>query len=325
MFLKIDFFTWCHVIPGLTIVIISNRAIFGLIVEREICLRLNKGLSGKSGSLDSRITPNANAGSKNTWRSFIMENIAYKSTNRLINLRNDTKNKEVILDYLASDHVLLFKGVDNREDFLRKFGNLGEIFFHRDSGIDGITELKSNGVVNDNAGFSGFSRSELLPHTDRSTSKAPPQIIAMHYQQISEYGGQPFIVYASDVYRYLQLWDVELLVWASSPGVFRYADDTGIFTGPIFSPSHKNRLTVRFRLDGSGYYRYEDTSRINKFLSVLDKFRIDIRIQDGDVIILNNTTTLHGRSSYLGERITNRLLFTTNRKDLNGFDIHSQA
>jgi hypothetical protein len=90
---------------------------------------------------------------------------------------------------LESNGYSIVDGVGTAAKLVDFACTLGTIYEHRDSSTDGITYIRPKDNVGTQAGFSGFSRKALPPHTDRSNLGEPPRLLLMAWTKEAVAGG----------------------------------------------------------------------------------------------------------------------------------------
>ena len=91
----------------------------------------------------------------------------------------------------------------------------------------------------------------------------------------------------------------------------RYDDGEQSFAGPILETLPDDRYRLRFRIDGNGYYRFVDSALVGILLSEINRIQVPIRLDPGQVVIIDNHRCLHSRAHYCGERMVLRVLLDT--------------
>jgi gamma-butyrobetaine dioxygenase len=188
---------------------------------------------------------------------------------------------------------------------------VAELFgFVRETNYGRLFDVKT--VVNPtNLAYTGLG---LGAHTDNPYREPTPTLQLLHCLTSSAKGGESTLVDAFRVARELPDDDVELL--SRLPIRFRYADDDTELEaerpvlslderGAVHAVHYNPRSTQPFRLpdDVVGRY-YEAYQRFGRMLESPD-YRIQFKLDAGDLFIVDNQRVLHGRTGYAasgGER-----------------------
>jgi alpha-ketoglutarate-dependent taurine dioxygenase len=188
---------------------------------------------------------------------------------------------------------------------------VAELFgFVRETNYGRLFDVKT--VVNPtNLAYTGLG---LGAHTDNPYREPTPTLQLLHCLTSSAAGGENTLVDAFRVARDLPDDDAELL--SRFPIRFRYADDDTELEaerpvlavdvrGAVHAVHYNTRSTQPFRLpeDVVGRY-YEAYRRFGRMLESPD-YRIQFKLDPGDLFIVDNERVLHGRTGYAasgGER-----------------------
>lgn len=201
-------------------------------------------------------------------------------------------------------------------DLLRGFGPL---VWHRDSDATGVTFLSAHQAVADRPGYAGFGAQALLPHTDRSTLVVPPRLLAMAWQTPAPAGGDLSIHDFARILPNLRRNHPEIVKLMMDPMRIRYDDGEHLFDGPILEEVSARRYRLRFRVDGNGYYRFIDSPLISILMQEINRVQQPLRLQPGQLVIIDNHRCLHSRTHYCGDRLVLRVLADTDHLPI-GFE-----
>lgn len=202
----------------------------------------------------------------------------------------------------------LVPNISDRSDFKKLLEPFGRVFKHPDAAHDGITVLTDQTSRAEGAGSGGFSQASLELHTDRANLINPPQIIAMLYKENSGSGGDALYVEGSLLYETLRAEHPKTFSWAINSHAAHYNDGHSNYRGPIFQTSSDGVVNLRFRADDFGYYSIKHSLEVQNFLAVAHGVSKVYRPVDHDVVILDNTRYLHGRTRFNGSREVWRVL-----------------
>ncbi len=158
-------------------------------------------------------------------------------------------------------------------------------------------------------------RPDHLPlHTDRAFSPAPPPVMGLLCETPAASGGESLLVDARRLY-------LDLLIGFGREGLTSLFED--FYT--IRRAPHETRRPLFF-YNGSGHtciaYRRDDDAvevrypprfaalvqSISDYLANPD-YQIRVKLQTGEILLVDNHRDLHGRTGYEGERLLYRLYF----------------
>ncbi|MFE3280343.1 TauD/TfdA family dioxygenase [Nocardia sp. NPDC059239] len=157
----------------------------------------------------------------------------------------------------------------------------------------------------------GDRRVALTPHTDNSTMSTPPAVLALAFVRNDDpdSGGESTLTHIDDVAAALDTTDVELLCEPRYPSlnVPTDAGRTPTLTS-VLTRHNDGRLTARYRdeaLDAGIASSHAPDSPSNAHLDALRRFtstvrdparQTRVRLESGDLLIIDNTRFLHGRT-----------------------------
>jgi hypothetical protein len=105
-----------------------------------------------------------------------------------------------IMAGLSRTGLALVDGVSSAAQLVGLTRSLGAtVVPHRDSGPGGVTVVEDRGART--AALAGFTRSPLSPHTDRSGTACPPDLLLTACGQAATSGGEALLVDGRAVYR----------------------------------------------------------------------------------------------------------------------------
>jgi hypothetical protein len=210
-----------------------------------------------------------------------------------------------IMADLARTGLALVDGVTSSAqlvDLTRSLG--GTVVPHRDSGPDGVTVIEDRGAQD--AALAGFTRSPLSPHTDRSGSACPPDLVLTVCGRAAASGGEVLLVDGRAVYIDLERNAPEALRALASPrsALFGGADGQlcSVFTveGGV--------IAVRLRLDSLARFGPAAAPHIPALRTAIARQTRTVPIHTGLGYVLDNRRWLHGRRAYEGQRLLFRVL-----------------
>jgi alpha-ketoglutarate-dependent taurine dioxygenase len=195
---------------------------------------------------------------------------------------------------LACDDI-----TDSREDLLALKLHLGNAAPHMRADTDGIVQINA---FSEKQGFLGSSAERHLPHTDGAFSDNPELITALQCITPATQGGVSQLASAQAAYTYLATSFPERVHELSRPDALTIRRGTQTSTQPVFL--HNNRyLRIRFRMpDGAAKITphpevYDLFNELSCFLTKPENI-LELELEKGQVLIVDNTALVHGRTSY---------------------------
>jgi alpha-ketoglutarate-dependent taurine dioxygenase len=211
-----------------------------------------------------------------------------------------------LVDTLASRGFALLADVTNAGTLLAIASSIGVVIPHRDSGPDGVTVLANRRSALPPSGFAGFTTSELVPHTDRSSVEHPPRLLLIACGQAAETGGECILVDGAAVYADLAETEPDAVRALSEPRSALFGGAAG-YLGSVFAAQPGNRISVRLRLDELAKYSAEPERWLGALRAAIDRHVISLALVRGDAYVLDNHRWLHGRQAFSGDRIFYRV------------------
>ncbi|MGB3401444.1 MAG: TauD/TfdA family dioxygenase [Microcoleaceae cyanobacterium] len=154
----------------------------------------------------------------------------------------------------------------------------------------------------------------IVPHTDLSTFASPPAYLLFHYLKTSDQGGENALIDGFKIAEVLRQQAPEKFKLLSTLPVqfrFQHTDADLIGEGEII---HLNcdgevksircspRAIQPFKFPPEFIKPYYDAYRTFVEMCNSDEYRVLIKFNPGDLLILDNHRVLHGRTKYVGER-----------------------
>lgn len=213
-----------------------------------------------------------------------------------------------ILEKLGKTGIATLDGLNSQGDTLALARSLGNVYIHPDAQGGAVTTLSPRPVARPEDGHQGFMSSQLNLHTDRSSLPNPPELVITRCVRKAEDGGAALLVDSAQLYQELQKSypDLLLLLQGHSSVIFRSGNDQ--LLGAVFSCLPDNRICIRFRYDSVTYFSAPLIDRMPEFLTALDKFTINVPLENNQGYIIQNGRWLHGRTAFTGPREVERVL-----------------
>ncbi|WP_433729887.1 TauD/TfdA family dioxygenase [Nocardia sp. CA-129566] len=207
---------------------------------------------------------------------------------------------------LAADGLALIEGIRTRAQLVTLGASLGHIVPHRDSGPDGVTTLMHRGGFAGRAGFEGFGKGALPPHTDRSGMPEPPALLLVACGRKGSSGGGCVAIDGYAVYVEMMLTNPEATQALSQPRTVLFGGAAG-HLGSIFEHTPDGRIRVRYRRDELARFSPELARWLPALSDAIERHTTTFVLEPGQGYVLHNHRWLHGRSAFTGERVMYRL------------------
>lgn len=202
-----------------------------------------------------------------------------------------------------SDGLVTFTSVDE-EEVLRAARSVGEIMLHPDSNAQGVTPIRlTEGRVD-----VGLTTGELMAHTDRPATEAPPRLLFLWCKRGSTTGGEAVAYCGHDLVRHLERHDPAALAAVTSPQAAIFRTGPHEHTGPIIEIVDGEVVGVRLRFDRLIHFSWDVARNLPALLGALDAVARRFALEPGQGYILDNLTWFHGRTAYTGDREMSRLM-----------------
>lgn len=149
---------------------------------------------------------------------------------------------------LARDGLVTFEAEPARTGVLALALRLMVPSPHRDADADRITLIRDQGALATRPGYAGFGAGALDPHTELSSAPRPPALLMLTCIQAASSGGASFIIDGAAVHADLVRQEPGLAARLARPRTAVFGDPG--WSGAVFEPEPRGRLTIRLRLDG---------------------------------------------------------------------------
>ena len=159
-----------------------------------------------------------------------------------------------------------------------------------------------------------FTNLRILPHTDLSYFASPPAYLIFHYLTVASVGGENHLIDGFKIAEVLRQEAPEKFKLLSTLPVqfrFQYTDADLIGQGEIInldclgavkSIRFSSRAIQPFNFPSELVKPYYEAYRTFMEMCNSDQYRIHVKFNSGDFVILDNHRVLHGRTQYTGER-----------------------
>ncbi|MEU8895016.1 TauD/TfdA family dioxygenase [Nocardia sp. NPDC048505] len=207
---------------------------------------------------------------------------------------------------LAACGLAMIEGIRTRAQLLTFAASLGHVVPHRDSNPDGVTTLMHRGVVAGRAGFEGFGKGALPPHTDRSGIPEPPALLLVVCGRKGSSGGECIAIDGSAVYVEMMLMNPDAAQALSQPRTVLFGGAAG-YLGSIFEHTADGRIRVRYRRDELAKFSPGLARWLPALDDAIEHHTTKFVLEPGQGYVLHNHRWLHGRAAFTGERVMYRL------------------
>lgn len=215
---------------------------------------------------------------------------------------------------LATDGLALFSGLHGKERMLDVAAQFMEIVGHPDGNADGLTVLEDLGPAGDAPNGAGFSSRELLPHTDRSGTDEPPELLMTSCLRPGSRGGAAILVDGKAVHDDLARSSPGAVEALLRPGTAFFGGDGGIrtsvfsdLTSTTRSAAGPVRRQIRLRLDDLALFTCDAAGHVSELRAALRRHARLVPLKSGEGYVLDNHRWLHGRTAFEGPRVLFRL------------------
>lgn len=205
-----------------------------------------------------------------------------------------------------------------RDSLLSLAETFGEIQLHNRADSDGIVGSNGSSISQEwkqnEKEYIGTLKGKLLPHTDGAYLNGlswregalrrvlPPSIVILQCVEQANIGGENTLIDMQPIAQELRLENPKAFQVLSQRGSASFCRDGDIAVDmSIFEEISPNHLQVRYNSNRFMYSpqwaRDSVTYLHNKYINQ-EKYKQSIRLQDGEVLVIDNTRMLHGRNSF---------------------------
>jgi hypothetical protein len=211
---------------------------------------------------------------------------------------------------LGSTGLAVFDGAPDAGAMLAVAGQVMSVTAHPDSDERGITTITDLGPAAGQPNAGGFSRRELMPHTDRSGVPDPPALMMLTCAVQAPAGGATRLTDGLAVHDDLSATCPESLQALSHARTVLFGGAAG-YLGAVFTPAAGRgpaRVTMRLRLDDLVFFSPGVAEWIPPLTASIERHTCTITLHPGQGLLLDNHRWLHARDTFEGPRRLYRLL-----------------
>lgn len=236
-----------------------------------------------------------------------------RSINYIYNVSDVLKNINIFHNLVERQGFVLINGVNSDLEGVNIAKTWGTISANIDANKNGITTISNDFLGENIKNRRAFSNLDLYPHTDRSPTRHPPDILFNWVVKPSLEGGESVLVDGVKIFNYLRLNNPKESDILQEKDVAMFFDGIDSFIGPIFKKKGK-RISIRFRNDSCIKIKPHAKYAIECLKKAIFLFKKSYSLGVGDAYLLDNHRFLHGREKYTGERIISRVLISSRQK-----------
>ncbi|GAA2496117.1 hypothetical protein GCM10023100_47010 [Actinocorallia cavernae] len=195
-----------------------------------------------------------------------------------------------------------------RGDVLGTAGRLmSPLWQHRDADPDGLTVIRDTGRHEGRPGFAGLGRGDLAPHTECAQLLHPPRLLLLACARTADAGGESLLVDGRAVLAELADSHPAALEALSAPRAAYFGGADGHFA-PVLESLPHGRWRLRLRQDSLARFSQEADAHLPALRRAVERNTTRLLLADGQGLVLDNHRVLHGRTSFVGERLLLRAL-----------------
>lgn len=216
-------------------------------------------------------------------------------------------------DQTASEDLLNTTGLADLDGLLtrqavRTFADrVMRIEPHSVSDLDGLTVIRNTGRHADQAGCTGLTSAEVLPHTERSGIPMPPRLMMLVCHRPATRGGECLLADGRAVREDLAAHHPDVLAALSAPRSAYFGGADG-HLGAVFGTRPDGRPEIRLRWDSLVRFSPLVQPHLPVLRTVIARHQQVRRLQPGQGYLLDNTRWLHARTAFDGPRVCYRAL-----------------
>ncbi|HUZ25257.1 MAG TPA: TauD/TfdA family dioxygenase [Streptosporangiaceae bacterium] len=211
---------------------------------------------------------------------------------------------------VCSAGLAVFDGAPDAGAMLAVAGQVMSVTAHPDSDKRGITTITDLGPAAGQPNAGGFSRRELMSHTDRSGVPDPPALMMLTCAVQAPAGGATRLTDGLAVHDDLRATCPESLHALSRARTVLFGGAAG-YLGAVFTPAAGRspaRVAMRLRLDDLGFFSPNVAEWIPPLTASIERHTCTMTLHPGQGLLLDNHRWLHARDTFEGPRRLYRLL-----------------
>lgn len=210
--------------------------------------------------------------------------------------------------------------VETIQKVARQFGKIMRHIRADDAGITTVAQEKSwNQDSSQNLPvqkheYQSYDAGEVLAHTDGTfidginiiddqiVRVEPPYIVVFQCVTPAETGGELILIDAQQILSDILVDDSQLAKVLLTPGCISFCrDDQIALDFPVFQPRSDGSLRVRINFDNKVFtpdWSYDAIQALYKKYFRNPKYRMALKLESKDILVIDNYRVLHGRAAY---------------------------
>lgn len=184
---------------------------------------------------------------------------------------------------------------------------MSAVWQHRDADPDGLTVIRDTGRHEGRPGFAGLGRGSLALHTECAQLPHPPRLLLLACARSADAGGESLLVDGRTVLTELADVRPSALEALAAPRAAYFGGVDGHFA-PVLGRLANGRWRLRLRQDSLARFSPEAEAHLPALRRAIERNTIRLTLFEGQGIVLDNHRFLHGRTSFVGERLLLRAL-----------------
>lgn len=209
--------------------------------------------------------------------------------------------EDTIAAHIRDIGLVTVDGLTSRRAVLAFASRIMTITPHRDSDPDGLTTIRHTRRHAHRAGYAGFSKGELAPHTERSGVPAPPRLMLLVCAQPADEGGESLLTDGRALHADLYTRWRQAAVMLSRPRTAFFGAGDGHAT-QVFTVHPGGRITLRLRQDGLARWSPVVHSYLPHLRAAASRHQHHLSLTAGQGYLLDNHRWLHARTPFSSDR-----------------------
>ena len=234
--------------------------------------------------------------------------------------------KEISIFLKQNGYCVIKPRNHSLEAFKEAAGKFGLIQFHTKSDEHGVVGggepiNKDWQVFKDD--YHGELSSDFFPHTDGSFLNGmayvdgsakkitPPKFVILQCISKPEFGGDNFLVDGQKIYNDLLANKADTLKILMTAGSVTYCrDDLLSIDCAVFEKIDDEKLRIRYRYDSTAFipeWANAAFKHIQNHYSINEKYIINISLEPGDILVIDNLRILHARHKFVDGKMKRKV------------------
>lgn len=229
-----------------------------------------------------------------------------------------------IVDQVEQQGFSVFSAWDAQAETIQKVAQqFGKIMRHiraNDAGITTVAQEKSwnqnshQNLLIEKQEYQSYDSGEVLAHTDGTfidginiiddqiVRVEPPYVVVFQCVTPAEQGGALILIDTQQVLSDMLVENAQLAKILLTPGCISFCrDDQIALDFPVFQRQFNGSLRVRVNFDNKVFtpgWSYNAIQSLYKKYFENPKYRVTLRLESRDILVIDNYRVLHGRAAY---------------------------